>query len=183
MIERLGRHQQALFVSLGPAGQPPVVIVFQYNPEVLTRSFVSQAGAPPPTQEIMSFTLALDAIDLGAEIDPIGQVLGIMPTLTALEELMENSQGSAPPTTFLFWGPYRLLPVQLMELVIRETEFNEALAPVRAQADVVLRVLGDIPEGASEPARQVWREHQAARKSMPSAQPAPIPDYLKRLLK
>ncbi len=161
-----------------------MVIQFQYNPEVLTRSFVAQAGVPASQiQEVVSFTMALDAIDLGTDIDPIGLVLGIMPTLTALEELMEKSQGSAPPTTLLVWGPYRLLPVMPTELVIRETEFNEALAPVRAQVDITLRVLDDLPPGASKSARQVWQEHQAAMKSIPPAQPGPIPDHLKRLLK
>jgi hypothetical protein len=182
-LSGLGRNLQAAFVSFGPAGEPPVVIQFQYNPEVLTRSFVAQAGVPPPIHEVMSFTMALDAIDLGTEIDPIGQVLGIMPTLTALEELMEKSQGSPPPTTLLVWGPYRLLPVLLTELVIRETEFNQRLAPVRAQVDITLRVFDDIPAGASKSARQVWQQHQAAMKSIPPAQPAPIPDPLKRLLK
>jgi hypothetical protein len=160
-----------------------VVIPFQYNPEVLTRSFVAQAGVPPPIQEVMSFTMALDAIDLGTDIDPIGQVLGIMPTLAALEELIEKSQGSPPPTTFLVWGPYRLLPVLPTELVIRETDFNEGLAPVRAEVDIRLRVLDDLPAGSSQSARQVWQQHQAAMKSIPSAQPAPIPDHFKQLLK
>jgi hypothetical protein len=182
----LGRHQQAALVSFGPSGEPPAVVLFQYNPELLTRSFVSPAGptgVPSPIQQVMSFTMALDAIDLGTDIDPVGQVLGIMPTLTELEELVEESQSSAPPTTFLVWGPYRLLPVQVMELVIRETEFNEALAPVRAHVDIGLRVLDDIAESASTSARQVWQDHQAARKSMQSREPGPIPDYLKRILK
>src|ERR1700675_2090176 len=105
---------------------------------MLPRSFVPTAGPvgiSTPTQELISFTMALDAIDLGTEIDPVGQVFGILPTLTALEELIKESRAPAPPTIFLVWGPYRLLPVRFTDLVIRETTFNEALAPLRAEVD------------------------------------------------
>jgi hypothetical protein len=182
----LGRHQQAALISFGATVKPAVVIAFQYNPEMLTRSFVppaSQVGISTPTQEQISFTMALDAIDLGAEIDPVSRAFGILPTLTALAELIKESRAPSPPTIFLVWGPHRLLPVQFTDLVIRETTFNEALAPLRAEVDVVLRVLEDIGEGASASALKAWKDHQAAMKKLPATRPGPIPDYLNRMIK
>lgn len=172
----MGRHQQAALIGFGRVIGPPVVIVFQYNPEMLTRSFV-------PTQELITFTMALDAIDLGADIDPIGQTFGILPTLTALEKLMEESRGPTPPTIFFVWGPYRLLPVEFTELVIRETTFNDALAPMRADVDIALRVLENVGEGAPASALRVWQDHQAAMARVPATLPGSIPDYLNRMLK
>lgn len=167
-------------VSFGADGNP-VVILFQYNPEALTRS------VPPPSadpaRETISFTLSLDAIDLDAPIDPATQMFGVLPTLTALEELTEQSRGPSPPHVLFAWGPHRILVVRLVSLLIRETQFNAQLAPVRADVDVVLNVLATIAQGAPPAVRRAYQDNQTARERLLAKLPRDFPDYINRILK
>lgn len=86
----------------GLLGFAPNIIVFQFNPDTLTRSpsLVSQppenqgegpkeTGAQPgePSEDI-SFSLRLDATDRLASGDLVAAAGGIMPTLSALELLL-----------------------------------------------------------------------------------------------
>ncbi len=45
------------------------------------------------------------------------------------------------PLTLLVWGPRRVLPVQVQSLSIKEEAFDQKLNPIRAKADLSLRVL------------------------------------------
>jgi hypothetical protein len=92
------------FIKLGAGllGALPNIIVFQFNPDRVTRtpSLVRPpakkdgAGKRPaspqpdePSQSI-SFTLRIDATDQLAQSNPIAAASGILPTLSALELLM-----------------------------------------------------------------------------------------------
>jgi hypothetical protein len=83
-------------------GGAPDIIVFQFNPDTVTRSpslVEQEMRAPdigdrkprshpfPPTESI-SFSLRLDATDQLAESDPIAAASGVLPTLSALELLI-----------------------------------------------------------------------------------------------
>lgn len=173
-------------IGFGAGGGNPMVIVFQYNPEALTRSVPppsTELAANGPARETISFTLSLDAIDLDAPIDPATQTFGVLPTLIALEELTDHARGQSPPHVLFFWGPHRILVVRIMSLVIRETHFNPELAPVRADVDVVLNVLESLAQDAPPAVRRAHQDNQAARAGLLAKLPREIPDYINRVLK
>jgi hypothetical protein len=45
------------------------------------------------------------------------------------------------PTVLFFWGPYRLLPVNVTNLFVVEREYDQMLNPIRVEVNVALRVL------------------------------------------
>lgn len=92
------------FINLGAGllGALPNIVIFQFNPERVTRT--PRLAQPPPSSdgsgsrdanqqpgqpsESYSFTLRVDATDQLAESNPIAAASGILPTLSALELLM-----------------------------------------------------------------------------------------------
>ena len=49
--------------------------------------------------------------------------------------------GEQAPLALLIWGPRRVLPVQVQSLSIKEEAFDQSLNPIRASADLSLKVL------------------------------------------
>jgi hypothetical protein len=165
------------FINLGAGllGALPNVIVFQFNPERVTRT--PKLVQPPPPDvgagsrnanqqpgqpsESYSFTLRVDATDQLAQANPIAAASGILPTLSALELLMVpksslslnlfDLSGSKDkphqhpperlPMVLFFWGPFRILPVNIVSLSISETQYDPLLNPVRAEVTVNVQVL------------------------------------------
>ena len=101
------------FINMGAGllGALPNIIVFQFNPDRMTRT-PTIAQPPPPSNgsgsrdaqqqpgnpsESFSFTLRIDATDQLARGNPLAAASGILPTLSALELLMvpQGSLGSA----------------------------------------------------------------------------------------
>lgn len=176
---------KSALVSFG-ADANPVVILFQYNPEALTRSVPPPSSDPAvsdPARETISFTLSMDAIDLDAPIDPATQIFGVLPTLTALEELTEQSRGQSPPYVLFVWGAHRILVVRLVSLLIHETQFNTQLAPVRADVEVVLKVLETLAQGAPPAVRRAYQDNQTTSERLMAKLPREFPDYINRILK
>ena len=173
------------FINLGPEllGALPNIVVFQFNPDRITRSArlvqpptpATGAGQkntneqPGKPDESISFTLRVDASDQLAAGNPIAAANGILPTLSALELLMlANSApsidlfglagGTAPathppdklPTVLFFWGPLRILPVNITSLSISELLYDTSLNPVRAEVTVNLQVLTPDQIGAND---------------------------------
>lgn len=123
------------FVKLdaGLLGFLPNIIVFQFNPETVTRS-PGVAQPPPaadgsgprdsleqpaePTEQI-SFTLRLDASDQLAAGDPVAAASGVLPALSALEMLLYSKSSPASDLLSAFGGittmaqPYQLPPQRL----------------------------------------------------------------------
>jgi hypothetical protein len=121
------------------------------------RNANNQPGEP---SETMSFTLKVDATDQLASSNPIAAASGILPTLSALELLMVPKSsllldiislggGSGAhvhppaklPTVLFFWGPFRVVPVNITSLSITETEYDTLLNPIRADVSVNITVL------------------------------------------
>ena len=151
----------------------PDIVVFQFNPETVSRTpslaqtdvTASTANWSDPLSvvaapaESFSFSLRLDATDQLAATNPIAIASGILPILSALELLMypmpASSQllsipnsGSAyanPPSqlpvVLFFWGPFRILPVNITSMSINETEYDPQLNPTRAEVTVNLQVV------------------------------------------
>ena len=92
------------FINLGAGllGALPNIIVFQFNPDKVTRTPKIVRPPPPNTgagnqdsqqqpgepTESMSFTLRIDATDQLAKSNPLAATSGILPTLSAVELLM-----------------------------------------------------------------------------------------------
>jgi hypothetical protein len=119
------------FISLGGGllGALPNIVVFQFNPDRITRTpALAQAptastGAgncdarqqPGQPGETISFTLRLDATDQLASSNVIAAASGILPTLSALELLMAP-KGSLSIDLFNLGGtsaPFQLPPNKL----------------------------------------------------------------------
>jgi len=121
------------FINLGAGilGALPNIIIFQFNPERVTRTpKLIKPPAPPKgsgttdsTQqpgdpsESYSFTLKLDAADQLAQSNPIAAASGILPALSALELLMFPSAALKPDLSALLGGGkssnFKLPPVKL----------------------------------------------------------------------
>ena len=168
---RSPRVQKGGFVAYRLPELIPTIIVFQYNPDEVSRSIQargSQGGVRGdanrvngPPDETLSFTVEIDAADQLEQ--PSENALtadnGLHPIIAALEGLLYPPYplvianealalagsavilGEQAPLTLLVWGQRRVLPVQVQSLSIREEAFDQRLNPIRARADLSLKVL------------------------------------------
>ena len=164
------RLLRGAIVTLKPAGSTDRVIVFQYNPDMLTRTLTARMmGGDADKGEPLRFKgPPEESIKLDVEIDASDQLelgqdsavsMGIYPALAALEALLypDSSQIIAndkllsagnkeiippeAPLTLFVWGPRRVLPVKVGSLSITEEAFDPALNPIRAKVSLDLKVL------------------------------------------
>ncbi len=155
--------------------------VFQYNPEKLLHTFnpptVSAANTTVnpqiQLQEYFNITFELDSTDL----DPQDQNqtatdLGIHPSLAMLELMMQpqnaGNQKLAPIVVFN-WGTKRSVAVHVVSMSVEEQEFDMGLHPVRATANLTLRVLDASEVGNNTGARTVCTGHQSTRATLADA--------------
>lgn len=99
------RLQKGALIGLDPANPLASIIVFQYNPETLSRTLRARTtgaagggagGAAPgeamrlagPPEESFKLEVVLDATDQMEKADPITSQLGIHPQLASLEMLL-----------------------------------------------------------------------------------------------
>jgi hypothetical protein len=149
----------------------PKIIVFQYNPDEVSRDLRSRGAqgggrgdanrTDGPPDETLTFTVEIDAADQLADPSQNATTVqnGLHPVIAALEGLLYPSyavvianealalagsgliQGEQTPLALLIWGPRRVLPVQVQSLSIKEQAFDVQLNPIRVAADMTLRVL------------------------------------------
>lgn len=154
---------------------PTNLIVFQYNPETMTRSFTPAGGTGQdgqtagdtsprlPPVESLQVTIEIDAADQLANNNPLARATGIHPTLAALELLLYPPStmlilskalslfGSSlisptqAPMVLFVWGPARVLPVRVKSVSITEQAFDQFLNPIQAKVQLGLRSL-TVPE-------------------------------------
>jgi len=152
----------------GPPGKP---IVFQYNPETMTRRLEPQtlgAGSGDKTEvlrikgapvETITLDVEIDATDQLEQADPTAASVGIYPQLSALELLIYPTSSlviantarllagtmeivpPAAPLLFFIWGANRRLPVRIDSFSITEEAYDVNLNPIRAKVSLGLRVL------------------------------------------
>ncbi|HEX8162188.1 MAG TPA: hypothetical protein VF538_09965 [Pyrinomonadaceae bacterium] len=149
---------------------PTNLIVFQYNPDTMTRSFASAGGDAQtqsagdtrprmPPVESFQLTVELDAADQLENKNPLAIATGLHPTLAALELLLYPPSmmlilnkaltlvGSAiispaqAPLVLFVWGAPRVVPVRVMSVGITEQAYDQLLNPIRAQVALGLRAL------------------------------------------
>jgi hypothetical protein len=165
------RLLKGAIVSIDLPNPRPNVIVFQYNPERLSRTLQAQAvggdggdrsealrlkGAPV---ENINLEVEIDATDQLEKAEGTATSLGIYPQLSALETLIYPKSALVlantallavgtievlPPTspfTLFIWGPKRALPVRLTNFSVTEEAYDPNLNPTRARVSLGLRVL------------------------------------------
>lgn len=195
MNARSPRVQQGAIIGLDPFNPVASVIMFQYNPETMTRTLTARAsgGEGDPAEALRLKGPPEESIDLSVEIDATDQLeavqfpataLGISPTLASLEMLLypksalvianavltaagiiEIIPPEAPLTLFI-WGPSRVLPVRLTRLTIHEEAYDPKLNPIRAKVDLGLKVLSYHDLGLLSAGGALFMAHQVVKEVM-----------------
>lgn len=186
--------QKGAIIGLDPFNPLASVIVFQYNPEALTRTLTAQTtgGTNPgealrlkgPPQENITVNIDIDAADQLEKADGIATTMGLYPTLSSLEMLLypksalvianevlmaagviEIIPPEAPLTLFV-WGLKRIVPVRLTTFSITEEAFDTSLNPIRAKVALGLRVLNYQDLGLLSVGGALFMVHQIVKEVM-----------------
>ncbi len=189
------RVMSGAIVGLDPTDPKPLVIIFQYNPDSLSRTLQPQMGAEGGDRtealrlkgapvETIKVDIELDAADQLARNDSTARDMGLYPVLSALEMLVypraqrviTNTQLLAlgtieilppvAPLTVFVWGPKRALPVKLNEFSITEEAHDLKLNPIRAKVSLGLRVLSYNDLPIGHPGYSLFLTHQVAKEAM-----------------
>jgi hypothetical protein len=182
-------------VGIDPSDPKPLVIIFQYNPDSLSRTLQPQMGAEGGDRtealrlkgapvETIKVDIELDAADQLERNDRTARDMGLYPVLSALEMLVypraqrviTNTQLLAlgtieilppvAPLTVFVWGPKRALPVKLTEFSITEEAHDVRLNPIRAKVSLGLRVLSYNDLPIRHPGYSLFLTHQVAKEAM-----------------
>lgn len=190
------RVQRGALIGLDPFNPVASVIVFQYNPEKLTRTLQVQAAGGDSGGQSEALRLKgapIETIKVDVEIDATDQLeagddnatsLGIYPQLSALEMLIYPKSSLVvantvllgfgtleiiPPTgpLILFvWGLKRVVPVRLTDFSITEDAFDVNLNPLRASVSLGLRVLTYNDVPLVHPAYTIFLTHQVVKETL-----------------
>lgn len=171
------------------------VVVFQYNPDTMTRTLRGQGSAEGGARseamrlkgapvETIKLDVEIDATDQLEKGDGIATTLGIYPQLSALEMLLYPKSALViantalmalgtleilppiGPFTLLVWGLKRVLPVRLTDFTITEEAFDVGLNPIRAKASLGLRVLSYNDLSLTNPGYSIFLTHQIVKETM-----------------
>jgi hypothetical protein len=172
------------------------VIVFQYNPDTMTRTLrarTSQDDAGRKKEEQRVKGAPVETIKMDVEIDATDQLekgealatsLGVYPQLSALEMLLYPKSAlvvantimlaagkkeivpPVAPMTLLIWGFKRVVPIRLEDFTITEEAHDVNLNPIRARCSLGLRVLSYSDLNIKHPGYYVFLAHQVIKETM-----------------
>jgi hypothetical protein len=195
-FSRSPRVLKGAIVGIDPFNPLASVVVFQYNPDTLTRTLQAQAaggqggdrseplrlkGAPVET---IKLDVEIDATDQLERADSTASTLGISPQLSALEMLLYPKSAvviantillaagtievipPVAPLTLFIWGAKRILPVRLTDFSITEEAHDPALNPIRAKVSLGLRVLSYNDLPLTHPGYGLFLAHQVVKEAM-----------------
>lgn len=189
------RLQKGAIVGMDPANPLASVIVFQYNPDTLTRTITAQSvygegdrgealRHKGPPQESIKLDLELDAADQLERANPTAVSMGLHPTLASLEMLLYPKSGLVianevlqnlgiieivppeAPLTLLAWGGKRVVPIRLTSMTITEEAFDPSLNPIRAKVSLDVRVLSYQDLGLASVGGALFLAHQMVKETM-----------------
>ena len=193
---RSPRLLKGAIVGLDPYNPLASIIIFQYNPDSLTRTLRAQTTGSDnaargevlritaPPQETIRVSVEIDAADQLEQAQFPATSLGIHPTLASLEMLLYpksakviadevllglgNREVIPPeaPLTLFVWGAKRVLPVRITSLSITEEAFDPNLNPIRAKVGFDLRVLNYHDLGLPSPGGALYMAYQIAKEVM-----------------
>jgi hypothetical protein len=189
------RVLKGALIGVDPFNPVSSVVVFQYNPEKMTRTLTARASnnqqnqgeafrLSGPPQEDIKLEVELDATDQLERVDPVATDLGVYPMLSALEMLLYPKSslvaGNAiaamagaieiipaeAPLTLLVWGVKRILPVRISSFTINEEMFDTGLNPIMAKVSLDLKVLSYHDLGLTSVGGALFMAHQVAKEVM-----------------
>jgi len=192
---RSPRTQRGAIIGLDPMNPVSSVIVFQYNPDTMTRTLQPQMAGDNgdrteaqrlkgPPIETIKLDVELDATDQLESANAIATTMGIYPQLSALEmlvypktaqvllnsTLMKTGVLEVLPNvstmTLFVWGPKRVVPVKLTEFSITEEAYDPSLNPIRAKVSLALRVLTYNDLPVTHPGFALFFSHQVVKEAM-----------------
>jgi len=193
---RSPRLLKGAIVAIDPLHPAPAVIVFQYNPDTMTRTVTAQTtggegeGRAEPlrfkgaAQESFKLDLEIDATDQLEQSDATAMRMGIYPQLSALEMLLYPRTSLVvantillaagtievvppmAPLTLFIWGPRRIVPVRIGSLSITEEAYDPKLNPIRTKVSLEMRVLTYSDLPVSHPGYSVFLAHQGVKEAM-----------------
>jgi hypothetical protein len=195
MLTSSPRVLKGALVGIDPDSLIPSVIVFQYNPDTLTRTLKPRApggeGARSeaqrltgPPEETIKVDVEIDAADQLEKADGVATSMGLYAQLSALEMLVYPHSALViantallaagvieviPPTaplTLFIWGAKRILPVRITEFSITEEAFDPALNPIRAKVSLGLRVLSYNDLSITNPGYYIFLAHQVVKETL-----------------
>lgn len=194
-LSRSPRVHKGAIIGLDKFNPLASVIVFQYNPETLTRSLTAQTSSPdgdrdealrikaPPKEEI-SVKIELDAADQLERSDALAGELGLHPTLASLEMLLYPKSVAVianevlkaagvvevippeAPLTLFYWGLKRVLPVRITSLNVTEQHFDPDLNPIVAEVSLSMDVLSYHDLGLASVGGALYMAHQILKEGM-----------------
>lgn len=173
------------------------VVVFQYNPNTMTRRLEARAagadGDPGevtrlsgPPKETITLSIEIDAADQLETANPMATQMGIYPSLSALEMMLYPKSAAVivnkvlatlgtieilpieAPFVLFSWGLKRTLPVRITSFSITEEAFDPSLNPIQAKVELSLEVLSYQDFGALHPGHNLFLAHQIAKETMAS---------------
>src|ERR1039457_2306319 len=182
-------------VGVGLMGVLESTVVFQYNPDTLTRRLEPRNAKPDgekgdvtrlsgPPKETITVSIESDATDQLEEANVLALATGIGPTLAALELMLypksslvvANAVMSAlgtievlpaeGPLILFVWGPTRVVPVQVTSLTITEDAHDQLLNPIRAKAELTLMVLSYNDLQVTSLGRALFLVHQVTAEAL-----------------
>lgn len=189
------RLLKGALIGLDPFNPLASVVVFQYNPDTMTRRLEARAvssegdrgeafrltGAP---KETITLNIEIDATDQLEQSNPLAMVSGIYPTLAAMEMMLYPKSAvvivntvlsligtievipSEAPMTLFVWGPQRVLPVRLTSFSITEEAYDQVLNPIRAKVDLALTVLSYQDLSLTSPGYALFLTHHIVKEVM-----------------
>lgn len=189
------RLQKGAIVGIDTAFPLPTIVLFQYNPDTLTRTLqVNAAGNDAdrgealrikgPPQETIRVEIEIDATDQLERAEFPAAGLGIYPVLSSLETLlyprsldvianeilintgMIEIVPPEGPLTLFAWGAKRVLPVRITELTITEEAYDPTLNPIRAKVTLGMRVLTYNDLGLTHAGGVIFMAHQIMKEAM-----------------
>jgi len=189
------RMIRGALIGIDPLNPVASVIIFQYNPDTLTRTLQAQTGSERgdtseqlrlkgPPAETIRLDVEIDATDQLERGDATTSSLGIYPQLSALEMLIYPKSALViantvllalgtievippmAPLTIFVWGPKRALPVKLSDFSITEEAHDTHLNPIRAKVTLGLRVLSYSDLPIGHPGYALFLAHQVAKEVM-----------------
>ncbi|HYQ17180.1 MAG TPA: hypothetical protein VEQ58_15515 [Polyangiaceae bacterium] len=191
------RLLKGALIGLDPLNPLASVVVFQYNPDTMTRRLEPRAVGGDgdrseamrltgPPKETISLTVEVDATDQLEKQNPIAVASGVYPALSALEMMVypksalviantilaaigtiELLPAEAPFTLFV-WGPQRVVPVRVASISITEEAYDPLLNPIRAKVELSLTVLSYNDLTLTNPGSFVFMAHQVLKETMAS---------------
>lgn len=188
--------QKGAIIGLDPANPLASVVIFQYNPDTLTRTLTPQTTSSSdasrsevlrlkgPPQETISLDIEIDATDQLEKADSNALSMGIYPALAALEMLLYPKSALVianevlaavgiieiippeAPLALFVWGVKRVLPVRLTSFSITEQAFDPNLNPILAKVSLGMRVLNYMDLGLLSVGGALFMAHQVAKEVM-----------------